>query len=236
MENIQMMNIPQIIDIILLIIILICAIKAFADGFFTAAIRLVGNIFALVAAWIVSKQYSPVIFENLFREKAVETTFNYIQNSANAVDMGQLIETFAGGLPQSFMEEFVQKAEQLVSQLATPSVETAQSIVDTIIAPVLTTVITVVLFVMVFAVCSLVASLLAKLLRGLNNVPVIGFANRLGGFAVGLVSGAINVIFISFLLSIIAIVTQNSLSFINMEILSQSKVLAVAAIINPFIG
>lgn len=236
METLQKLSASQIIDIILLIIILVCAVKAFADGFFTAAIRLVGNIVALVAAWIVSKQYSPVIFESLFREKAVETTYNYIQNSANAVDISQLIETFAGGLPQSFMEEFVQKAEQLVLQLATPSMETAQNIVDAIIAPVLTTVITVVLFVMVFGVCSLVAKLLAKLLRGINNVPVIGFANRLGGFAVGLVSGAINVILISCLLSIIAIVTQNSLSFINMEILSQSKILAVTAIINPFIG
>ena len=236
METLKMLEVPQIIDIILLIIIFVCAAKAFADGFFTAIIRLGGNILALVAAWFVSKQYSPVIFENLFREKALETTYNYIQNSANAVDVSQLLQSFAGGLPQSFMEEFVQKAEQLVAQLATPSAETAQSLVDTIIAPVITTVITVVLFVMVFAVCSLVASLLAKLLRGLNHVPVIGFANRLGGFAVGTVSGVINVILISLLLSIIAIVTQNSLSFINMEILSQSKILAVTAIVNPFIG
>lgn len=235
MEAVQNLGTPQIIDIILLIIILVSAVRAFIDGFFTAIIHLVGNIVALVAAWIVSKQYSSVIFENLFRNKAVDTTYNYIQNSANALDVQQLLENFVSGLPQSFMQEFVQKAETLVTQITTPTMETAQNIVDVIIAPVITAVIAVVLFVLVFVICSLVASLLAKLFKNLNDVPVIGFANRIGGFAVGVVSGSINVVLISCLLSIIAIITQNSLSFVNMEVLSQSKILSLTAIINPFI-
>lgn len=236
MEINQTLAAYQIIDIILLIIILVCAVKAFIDGFFTAVLRLAGNIISLIAAWIVSKKYSTVIFDSLFREKATDTTFNYIQNSVNALDVQQLLDNFVSGLPESFMAEFSEKAEHIINQLTSPTAETAQSIVDAVIAPVLTAVIAVVVFVVIFGVCSFVAGLLAKLLRSLNDVPVIGFANRLGGFAVGTVTGVINVVLISCLLSIIAIVTQNSLAFLNMEILAQSKVLSLTAIINPFIG
>lgn len=235
MEYLQTLTVPQIIDIILLVIILVTAVKAFIDGFFTAVIRLVGNIVSLVAAWIVSKQYSSVIFDSLFRENVTETTYNYIQNSANALDVQQLLENFVGGLPAKFMEEFVLKAESIVSQLISPTMETAQNIVDALIQPVITAVISVVLFVLVFTLCTVVANLLAKLFKKLNDVPVIGFANRIGGFAVGVISGVINIILISCLLSIISIITQNSLSFINMNVLAQSKVLSLTAIINPFI-
>ena len=235
MDFLQTLTVPQIIDIILLVIILVTAVKAFINGFFSAVIGLVGNIASLVAAWVVSKRYSIVVFDSLFRENVTEKTYSYIQNSANAVDIQQIMENFAGGLPAAFMEEFVLKAESLVAQLAVPTMETAQSIVDVVIQPVLTAIISVVVFILVFALCRLVVSLLEKLFKGLNKVPVIGFANRLGGFCVGVLSGVINVILISCLLSIIAIITQNSLSFINMDVLAKSRILALTAMINPFI-
>ena len=235
MDFLQILTVPQIIDIILVAIILITAVKAFIDGFFSSVIRLLGNIASLVAAWIVSKRYSIVIFDSLFRKNVTETTYSYIQNSANAIDIQQIMENFAGGLPAAFMEEFVLKAESLVAQLAVPTMETAQSIVDIVIQPVLTAIISVVVFILVFVLCKLVVSLLEKLFKGLNDIPVIGFANRLGGFCVGVFSGVINVILISCLLSIIAIITQNSLSFINMDMLAKSRILALTAIINPFI-
>jgi uncharacterized membrane protein required for colicin V production len=62
---------PQIIDIILLVIILISAIKCFIDGFATSVVKLVGNIAGLVASWYFSKRWAPIIFERYFREKMV---------------------------------------------------------------------------------------------------------------------------------------------------------------------
>ena len=97
-------------------------------------------------------------------------------------------------------------------------------------------IITVVIFAVLCSVCSLLASLLAKVLKTINKIPVIGFANRLGGFAVGVFAGVVNVIIISCVLSIIAIITKNSLPAINMEVLGQSQILSLTSIINPFMG
>ena len=114
--------------------------------------------------------------------------------------------------------------------------ETAEKIVDVIVGPAVTVIIMLVIFAITVTVCTIVASLLAKLFKVINKIPVLGFANRMGGFVVGALTGIIYVILISCLLSIIAIITENSLTFLNIEVLNQSKILSLTGLINPFIG
>ncbi|MBE6879077.1 MAG: CvpA family protein [Ruminococcaceae bacterium] len=231
-----MLTAPQIIDIILLVIILISAIKCFTDGFATSVVKLVGNIAGFVAAWFVSKRWSPIIFENMFRENMVEKTYSYIQDSSKVVNVQELLQEFTGELPIALLEEFIAKAEEVFSQITQPTMEMAETVVDTIIGPAVTVIITLVIFAITCTLCSIIATLLAKAFKALNHIPVIGFANRMGGFAVGAVTGIIYVILISCVLSIIAIITENSLSFLNIEVLNQSKILSLTGLVNPFIG
>ena len=232
----EMLTAPQIIDIILLVIVLISAIKCFMDGFATSVVKLAGNIAGLVAAWFVSKRWAPMIFENMFRENVVEKTYEYIQNGTRALNVQEMLEEFTGSLPVDFVQEFVKKAEEISAQIAQPTMETAEMIADVIIGPAVTLIITLVIFALTVAVCSVLASLLAKLFRVINKIPVIGFANRMGGFVVGVATGVVYVILISCVLSIIAVVTENSLTFLNMEVINQSKILSMTGIVNPFIG
>lgn len=234
--DLAQLSVPQIIDIILLAVILVTAVKSFVNGFFAAVVDLIGNIVGLIAAWILANKWAPVIFAKFFREKIANKTYTYIQNSANAMDIQSVVEQFTGSLPAQFMQEFTQKAETLLLNIKEPTLELAQNITDTVIGPIITIVITIVLFAAMCSVFSLLASLLAKALKTINHIPVVGFANRLGGFAVGVFAGVINVIIISCLLSFIAVITQNSLSFINMEVLTQSRLLSLTSIINPFMG
>lgn len=234
--TVQNISVPQIIDIILLVIIIITAIRAFIDGFFTAVVKLIGNIAGLILSWVLANKWAPLVFENMLREKIVAKTYTYIQDSANMVNVQTLTEQFTGTLPASFMQDFVEKAEHIINSVTAPTLELAQNITDEIIGPIITVVIMIVIFSVLCSVCSLLAALLAKALRAINHIPVVGFANRLGGFGIGVFSGIINVIIISCVLSIIAVITQNSLSFINMEVLTQSKLLSLTSIINPFMG
>ena len=231
-----MLTTPQIIDIALLVIILISAVKCFIDGFATSVVKLVGNIAGLVAAWYLSKRWSPMIFENMFRENIVEKTYKYIQDGTKALNIQELIEEFTGSVPASFIQEFAAKAEEVATQITQPTMETAEKIVDVIVGPAVTVIIMLVIFAITVTVCTIVASLLAKLFKVINKIPVLGFANRMGGFVVGALTGIIYVILISCLLSIIAIITENSLTFLNIEVLNQSKILSLTGLVNPFIG
>ena len=231
-----MLTTPQIIDIALLVIILISAIKCFIDGFATSVVKLVGNIAGLVAAWYLSKRWSPMIFENMFRENIVEKTYKYIQDGTKALNVQELIEQFTGSVPASFVQEFAAKAEEVAAQITQPTMETAEKIVDAIVGPAVTVIIMLVIFAITVAVFTIVASLLAKIFKVINKIPVLGFANRMGGFVVGVLTGIIYVILISCVLSIIAIITENSLTFLNIEVLNQSKILSLTGLVNPFIG
>ena len=231
-----MLTTPQIIDIALLVIILISAVKCFIDGFATSVVKLVGNIAGLVAAWYLSKRWSPMIFENMFRENIVEKTYKYIQDGTKALNVQELIEQFTGSVPVSFVQEFAAKAEEVAAQITQPTMETAEKIVDVIVGPALTVIIMLVIFAIAVAVFTIVASLLAKIFKVINKIPVLGFANRMGGFVVGVLTGIIYVILISCVLSIIAIITENSLTFLNIEVLNQSKILSLTGLVNPFIG
>lgn len=230
------MGIPQIIDLILLVIVFLCAVKGFKEGFFTALINLLGSIVSLVIAWIVSNRYAGAVFDSLLRDKVIDSTYKYIQDSANSIDIQSLLENVISGLPQNFLDDIVLKAEGIIADLSTPSIDVAVNIVDNVIAPVITVVIAIVLFCVVFTVCNILAGLLAKLFKGVNAIPLVGFANRMAGFAVGICTGAVNVFLISCILSIIAIITQNSLSFLNIEVLAQSQILEMTKSINPFMG
>ena len=231
-----MLTTPQIIDIALLVIILISAVKCFIDGFATSVVKLVGNIAGLVAAWYLSKRWSPMIFENMFRENIVEKTYKYIQDGTKALNIQELIEQFTGSVPASFVQEFAAKAEEVAAQITQPTMETAEKIVDAIVGPAVTVIIMLVIFAIAVAVFTIVASLLAKIFKVINKIPVLGFANRMGGFVVGVLTGIIYVILISCVLSIIAIITENSLTFLNIEVLNQSKILSLTGLVNPFIG
>ena len=231
-----MLTTPQIIDIALLVIILISAVKCFIDGFATSVVKLVGNIAGLVAAWYLSKRWSPMIFENMFRENIVEKTYKYIQDGTKALNIQELIEEFTGSVPASFIQEFAAKAEEIATQITQPTMETAEKIVDVIVGPAVTVIIMLVIFAITVTVCTIVASLLAKIFKVINKIPVLGFANRMGGFVVGALTGIIYVILISCVLSIIAIITENSLTFLNIEVLNQSKILSLTGLVNPFIG
>ena len=234
--DLSQLGAPQIMDIILLVIILVTAIRSFCNGFFAAVVDLIGNIVGLIASWILANRWAPLIFEKFFKEKITGKVYAYIQNSANMLDVQSVVEQFTGGLPAEFMQEFLTTAEEILLNVKTPTIETAQKITDAIIEPIFIMVITLVIFAVMCSVCCLLASLLAKALKAINHIPVVGFANRMGGFAVGVFAGVINVIIISCALSFIAVITQNSLPFINMEVLSQSRLLSLTSIINPFMG
>ena len=230
------LTVPQIIDIILLVIIFITAIKSFINGFFAAVVDLVGNIVGLIASWIMANRWAPVVYERFFRERIVTKTYAYIQDRTNVLDVQSIVEKFTGGLPAEFMQDFAAEAGQLLDKAKEPTVELAQTIADTLIGPIATLIITLVIFAVLCSVCCVLASLLAKALKAINKIPVVGFANRLGGFAVGVFAGVVNVIIISCVLSAIAVITHNALPFISMEVLAQSKILSLTSIINPFMG
>lgn len=228
-------NPSTIIDIALIAVLIISAIRAYSDGFFTSVIRLIGNLGSLFGAWYVASNYSQMIFDRALRNSLVTRSYNYLEQTAQNIDIETALSQVIGKWPQEFVTTVLEKTQESLSTLLTPSMDSAVYLVDSFIAPIVVACISVVLFILCFIAVRLVCGVLAKLFKGVNKVPVLGFANRMAGFVAGIAIGGVNIVLLSFLFSIIVIITRDSLSWLNSRVINGSKILAMTGAINPFL-
>ena len=227
---------PEIIlDGFLILVLFIDAIVAYRNGFITSVIDLIGNIGSLIVAWYISGTYSQQIFDMFFRDSLITRSYNYLVEAAQNIDIETALNSIIGKLPQEFVNTIFEKTEESLSGVIAPTQESAVYLVDTFIAPIVVACISVVVFLVCFALFKVVCRMLAKIFKGVNKLPLLGTANKLAGFLVGVIIGGVNIILLSFLLSIIVIITEDSLSWMNSTIIAQSKILALTGMINPFL-
>ena len=230
------MNNPStIIDIGLIVVILICVIRAYIDGFFTSVIRLIGNLGSLFGAWYVASTYSQPIFDTLLRNSLITRSYSYLEQTAQNIDIETALSSVIGKWPQEFVNTILEKTQDSFSVLLTPDMESAVFLVDSFIAPIVVACISVVIFLVLFIAVRVVCGLLAKMFKTVNKVPVLGGLNRLAGGLAGFVIGGVNIILLSFLFSIIVIITGDGLSWLNSGVIAGSKILAFTGAINPFL-
>lgn len=229
-------NSSLILDGILLALLLICAIRGYLNGFLTSIINLVGSFAAFIAAWYVSSHYSQTVFDSYLRETFVERCYNYFVGVSRNVSVEEALSNVLGKFPQSFVDTIISKTEFALSTMLSPTRESAEIFIDSVVSPIVVSIISIVLLIAVFAVLSLICHIVAKILKNVNDVPIIGTPNKIGGFFVGVINGAINIIILSFILSIIVIITKDSLTYLNSAIIGQSKILTLTAVINPFMS
>ena len=231
------MNNPSlIIDGILLLVLVFSAIRAYCDGFFTAVIRLFGTLGSFIAGIYVSDNYSQIIFDNYIKSRLTERSYDYLVQTSRNIDIETAINSIIGKWPHELVITVLQKAEDTLAQILTPTMESAVYLVEEFIGPLIVSCMSLLLFITVFIAVKIVCSLLAKMFTAVNKVPVLGTANRLAGLVAGVGIGGINIILLSCLLSIIVLLSGDSLSFLNADVLARSRALAVTAPFNPFIS
>ncbi len=223
------------VDGILLLIIIIYAIKGYLDGLISSVISLVGNLGSLVAAGYVSRIYPQQFFDTLLRKSMIERSYNYLVETSRAVDVKTAVTNIIGKAPGFLVEDILTKAQDVITQILEPSLDSATYLVDDFIRPIIVPCIAIVMFVLVFIAVKVVCSMLASLFKKMNDVPILGTANKMTGFVIGIAIGCINIILLSFLLSIIILVTGDSLTYLNSGVVAGSRILAVTGIINPFL-
>lgn len=230
------MNNPStVIDVCLGAVLLLSVARAFKDGFFTSVLHLIGNLGSLFGAWYVASNYSQPIFEKMFRNSFITRSYSYLEQTAHNIDIETALAQVIGKWPQEFVNTILEKTQESLSVLLTPSMDSAVLLVDKFIAPIVVACISVVIFLVLFIAIRLVCNILAKMFKTVNKVPVLGFANRLAGGRAGVVIGGVNIILLSYLFSIIVIITGDGLSWLNSQVIAGSRILAYTGMLNPFL-
>lgn len=235
-------NVPLVIDIALVIVLIICAVRGYIVGFLASAFDLIGSLGGVIGAWYVSSHYTKTLFDSFLRETMIDRSYNYLvktaegmSNAVKEIDVGTALSGVLGNWFNTFAENTIQRAQGTLSTMLQPTMESAVYLVDEFVSPIVVSVMSLLIFVICFLIIKLVCSLLSNLTKGVNEVPVIGTANQALGFVSGIVIGVVYIILLSFLFSIIVMVTKDSLTHFNGRILSKSIILRLTAFLNPFL-
>ena len=220
-----------ILDVILIAVIVLTAFHYKKKGFVAGLLDLVGNLLALLVAWIASDRISPTVFENFFKQGLIEKITQTVQEQGTS-GLTMLVENFSSILPGGMADEVTRSLQDI---LGSGAPDLAVRIVDTILTPLIVPMITVVLFFIAFAVCKLVISMLVAVLTNINKIPVIGSVNELLGILVGVAGGVLNVVLLLCLIWAVVAITNNNLPVLNHDMLSGSMMYSLFSKYNPFL-
>ncbi len=220
-----------ILDVILIAVIVLTAFHYKKKGFVAGLLDLVGNLLALLVAWIASDRISPTVFENFFKQGLIEKITQTVQERGTS-GLTMLVENFSSILPGGMADEVTRSLQDI---LGSGAPDLAVRIVDTILTPLIVPMITVVLFFIAFAVCKLVISMLVAVLTNINKIPVIGSVNELLGILVGVAGGVLNVVLLLCLIWAVVAITNNNLPVLNNDMLSGSMMYSLFSKYNPFL-
>lgn len=220
-----------ILDVILIAVIVLTAFHYKKKGFVAGLLDLVGNLLALLVAWIASDRISPTVFENFFKQGLIEKITQTVQEQGTS-GLTMLVENFSSILPGGMADEVTRSLQEI---LGSGAPDLAVRIVDTILTPLIVPMITVVLFFIAFAVCKLVISMLVAVLTNINKIPVIGSVNELLGILVGVAGGVLNVVLLLCLIWAVVAITNNNLPVLNNDMLSGSMMYSLFSKYNPFL-
>lgn len=220
-----------ILDVILIAVIVLTAFHYKKKGFVAGLLDLVGNLLALLVAWIASDRISPTVFENFFKQGLIEKITQTVQERGTS-GLTMLVESFSSILPGGMANEVTRSLQDI---LGSGAPDLAVRIVDTILTPLIVPMITVVLFFIAFAVCKLVISMLVAVLTNINKIPVIGSVNELLGILVGVAGGLLNVVLLLCLIWAVVAITNNNLPVLNHDMLSGSMMYSLFSKYNPFL-
>lgn len=224
------MTIANGFDLILLAILLLVAMRYAGKGFAAALVQFAGNLASLLGASIFSQNIAPVLFTNFF-ENNFTTSIEKTLADGGQVQLDQLVEKYAGFLPDEIQQSIIQSAGGVLTGNAP---ELAEQVVSQVIAPLLTPIIAIVVFFVAFALCKVIVGFVVAVLTNFNRISILGSVNKLLGFGMGLLAGVVDLYLILCAVWAIIVVTGGSIPWLNQQVLGDSVGFTLFGQFNPF--
>ncbi|MEG2233601.1 MAG: CvpA family protein [Oscillospiraceae bacterium] len=216
-----------ILDAILVLILAICFFLNYHRGLISAVISIAAVIVSLLLGFYVSNRLTEPIYENFVRERLGTAVEKRIES-----DGGGALDEVTDGIGSLLGGE--EAKQQLIDAANGAKLVAAEKIVDDSLQNGAKTAIRTALFILIYVVVSLILTSLARMMRGVNKIPLLGFANKLLGGALGFAIGALYCFMFVSACALIINITVNTLSWMNMDIINQTKIMSVVYPYNLF--
>ncbi len=208
-----MFSINILVDVILVLIVFLCAFIGKIRGFIKTFFGFFGSLISFIVSSLLARPIGMFLSEKVFFpiikgviRSRVETAMT---GSLNVSDFLSAVED-----APSVLEKIGVKWEDLLRHIEGQPFDSAQELAesafDYIARPIASSVGHITAFVALFIVLSIAVKLLVKVLDLISKVPFLNFSNRFLGFAVGALWGVLIAMIVSSVLVLAVPALQSS--------------------------
>lgn len=236
-----------LIDLILLLIVVVCAKSGSKNGFAKTLVSFFGIFIAFILAVLLCKPIANGIYSGVIEKPVTSGIENAINkqiddNVSGNLDSQQVILSVEEAIDK--LPAFVKNAvnfEDKKTQLSTNMdefksqgvSEFSQKIADTVVKPAAITVLSVVSFIVILLIAAIVCAIIAKSLKLVNKIPLLGSLNAFLGGLLGVLKGIIIVLVINWALVLIVGDGGKLFSVITAETINSSIIMKNLTSLNP---
>lgn len=235
-----------LIDVILVLIVVLCAKKGSKDGFAKTLVSFFGFFIALVLAAAACTPVAEFCYDKAISQTVQSETekmlaskveqYGSASSDAVVAAVNGAIETLPGFMKnaidtEKIAENFKNSVEGSVSSIDAKGM--AQAVNEKIIRPSLVSVLAAVAFAVIFIVLFVVCKILAKALKLVNKLPLLGAVNGFLGGLLGVLKGAIIVIIINWIMVFLVGENGSLFNVITMDTINSSLINNTLTKINP---
>ncbi|MEA5050144.1 MAG: CvpA family protein [Oscillospiraceae bacterium] len=210
---------PIVLDILTAVIVVICFIVSWKRGLVSTVIRLVGCAASILFGWWASGKLATIVYDRFLKDKLVDIVSQRVANQA--------VSSGTWGVLGRFVDRILSAAT------GTDTSAASETIVDNMLSQPATAVVRAILFILLFFLLMLVVKGLNRAFRGINKVPVLGGANKLLGGVIGIAEGLLVCYIAVAAVSLIVTLTNNSLTWLNTDLIDVSKLFSLLYHFNP---
>ncbi len=191
------LSLPIIADLFVIVVLVVSMLIGRKRGFVKTISGLLTIVIAISLASLVAKETTPVISEKYVFPYLTTAINDEITNTnhenTNTINIDALSDIFAKiGIPESVIESAFSDISKTLSQsFSAPLTAMTNNISFKMTYGIL--------FIIYFLLALLLISLLFKILNLISKLPVLNFTNRLLGLIIGLISGYLIIVAITFI-------------------------------------
>lgn len=205
--------VPMIYDAAAVILILAMVVSGAGRGFACAAISLVGYIAALFGAAACTNPLASGIYQMLIRPRVEkEISERLVTAQAAPEALLEVVEEIPSFLFDAVEMDRGDLLHSLMEMIENGGTGVARSITDAVVAPLCILLIRSLLFLLIFGVAVFLVRRLAVVFEGMNELPVIGPANRIFGGVVGFVEALLTLYVVILLIDVVLMFAGGSIS------------------------
>ncbi len=205
-----------ILDIIILLIIGLCAFFAAKKGFITTLLECVGFILAIIIAVNIAGPIAGFTYDNAIKPSITEAI------STSAADAGEDIFENMPGFVSSMLKTAGVEKDSVVLDIDESAEEAAVRISDTVVKPAAVSILRIIFTIPLFIILLILVKFLAKILNKIFSGAVLGGANKILGGVLGGAKGILYSVLFAFCALFIATIFADGILFFSRSAISSS--------------